>query len=146
MASFCLSCKGYNMKIISLKSNGQFQRLYRKGRSCVSSTMVVYVSENRLPVVRLGITAGKKVGGAVERNRAKRRIRELFRLALPKLKPGLDVCIVARSYTVSAPAEKIRREFFSAMDKLGMWNGEESVDCFDSVLSKMDFPAEKTLL
>ncbi|MBR5152635.1 MAG: ribonuclease P protein component [Clostridia bacterium] len=129
------------MKIISLTRNGQFQRLYRKGRSFVAPTMVVYVSENRLPVTRLGITTGKKVGGAVERNRAKRRIRELFRISLPNLKAGMDVCVVARSYTVTAPAEKMRKDFGTAMEKLGMWNHEKPVDSSDSRVSEADFPA-----
>jgi len=129
------------MKIISLTRNGQFQRLYRKGKSYVTPTMVVYVLENRLPYSRLGITAGKKVGGAVQRNRAKRRIRERFRAALPDLRTGMDVCVVARSFTVEAPAEKLQKDFRTAMEKLGMWNHEKSVDSPDSGVPKVDFSA-----
>lgn len=116
------------MKIISLNRNGQFRRLYRKGRSQVRPTMVVYAAKNRQGVCRLGITAGKKVGGAVSRNRAKRRIRELFRSALPELKPGYDFCIVARTYTVEAPAEKLRRDFYASLKTLGVLRDEEDSD------------------
>lgn len=116
------------MKIISLTRNGQFQRLYRKGKSFVTPTMVVYVAKNRLPYNRLGITAGKKVGGAVQRNRAKRRIRELFRSNMLRLKQGYDFCIVARAFTAEAPAEKVRRDFDTSMVKLEVWQNETDLD------------------
>ncbi len=105
------------MKITSLDQNSQFRRLYRKGKSVVTPTMVVYAIPNRQNICRLGITAGKKVGGAVERNRAKRRIRELFRLEQPYLK-AYDFCIVARTFTVEAPHAKLVRDFHRAMDTL----------------------------
>ncbi len=129
------------MKIVSLTRNGQFQRLYRKGNSVVTPTMVLYASKNRLGVNRLGITAGKKVGGAVQRNRAKRRIRELFRNAMPHFKQGYDICIVARTYTVEAPAAKLQRDFQTSIEKLGMWNHENTVDSSDSALPNTDFSA-----
>ena len=116
------------MKIISLTRNGQFQRLYRKGKNFVTPTMVVYAAKNRLPYNRLGITAGKKVGGAVQRNRAKRRIRELFRSNLLQLKQGYDFCIVARTFTAEAPAQKLRQDFNTSMLKLEVWQNETHID------------------
>ena len=115
------------MKIISLDQNGQFRRLYRRGKSVVTPTMVVYAIPNRQNLCRLGITAGKKVGGAVERNRAKRRIRELFRLEQPKLK-GHDFCIVARTFTVNAPYHKLVRDFSHAMNVLEARIDETALD------------------
>ncbi len=112
------------MKIQSLNQNGQFHRLYRRGRSVVTPTMVVYALPNRQKTRRLGITAGKKVGGAVARNRAKRRIRELFRNAQPHLASNYDFCIVARGYTVHAPFEKLMQDFNTAMKKLEVWTDE----------------------
>ncbi len=108
------------MKIQSMDQNGQFRRLYRRGKSQVTPTMVVYALPNGQKNRRLGITAGKKVGGAVSRNRAKRRIRELFRKAQPQLKNGYDFCIVARTRTVGAPYEKLVRDFTYAMEQLGV--------------------------
>lgn len=116
------------MKILSLDQNWQFMRLYRKGKSVVTPTMVVYVAPNRIGTPRLGITAGKKLGGAVARNRAKRRIRELFRVAQSSLKQELDVCIVARTYTITAPHEKLENDFYSSMKKLGALLNEETID------------------
>ncbi len=115
------------MKITSLDQNGQFRRLYRRGKSVVTPTMVVYATPNRQNYCRLGITAGKKVGGAVERNRAKRRIRELFRIEQPRLK-GFDFCIVARTFTVNAPYQKLVRDFSRAMDILEARIDETALD------------------
>ena len=116
------------MKIISLTQNSQFLRLYRRGKSAVTPTMVVYAARNREGERRLGITAGKKVGGAVQRNRAKRRIRELYRISQGHLRQGYDLCIVARTFTVHAPYVKLARDFRMAAEKLGVWNHEAAVD------------------
>lgn len=116
------------MKIISLTQNSQFLRLYRRGKSVVTPTMVVYAAKNRTGERRLGITAGKKVGGAVQRNRAKRRIRELYRTVFAQLVPGYDLCIVARTFAVRAPHEKLVRDFGTALDKLGVLEHETAVD------------------
>lgn len=116
------------MKITSLNQNTQFRRLYRRGKSVVTPTMVVYVSKNREGMNRLGITAGKKVGGAVQRNRAKRRIRELYRLNQGRLENGYDFCIVARTFTVRAPYKKLVQDFRMSAEKLGVWNHETVVN------------------
>lgn len=112
-------------KITSLCRNSEFQRLYRKGKTAVRSTMVIYCGKGRKSSVRLGITAGKKVGGAVCRNRAKRRIRELFRISQPQLCRGFDICIVARSRILTVPYDKLVRDFNSAIDELGLWDEKQ---------------------
>lgn len=116
------------MKIVSLNLNSQFRRLYKKGKSYVTPTMVVYAIKNNQGENRLGITAGKKVGGAVERNRAKRRIRELFRVSQGNLQKGYDFCIVARGFTVNAPHGKVVQDFRTSVKKLGVWKDEENID------------------
>ena len=116
------------MKIVSLNLNSQFRRLYKKGKSYVTPTMVVYILKNNRNENRLGITAGKKVGGAVQRNRAKRRIRELFRISADNLEKGYDFCIVARCFTVNAPHEKVVQDFRTSVKKLGVWKDEEDID------------------
>lgn len=105
---------------ISLCRNSDFQRLYRRGKSTVRPTMVIYVGKGCRNTVRLGITAGKKIGGAVDRNRAKRRIRELFRLYAAQVGPGKDICIVARGRILTAPSDKIKKDFLSAAEELGL--------------------------
>ena len=60
---------------LTLNQNRDFLRLYRKGQSLVSPVLVTYARRNGSKARRVGITATKKIGGAVQRNRAKRLIR-----------------------------------------------------------------------
>lgn len=87
------------MKIETFKLNKDFRRLYGRGKNIVFPTVVVYYQKNRLGYCRIGITAGKKVGCAVERNRAKRVIIASFRELLPYISGGYDFVFVARTKT-----------------------------------------------
>lgn len=79
-----------------MKENKNFLNLYKKGRYIASDYTVIYVFPNGRPFNRLGITAGKKIGNAVCRNRAKRLIRLAYRLYEVQLPIGMDIVIVAR--------------------------------------------------
>ena len=94
-----------------LRLNKEFQRCYYKGRSFVSKYVIVYALPNKLPVNRLGITTGKKVGNAVCRSRARRLIRQAWReneLAAPI---GLDIVIVARSGLADHSSDELSHYF-----------------------------------
>ena len=58
--------------IATLNKNRDFNRLYSRGKSYVTSSLVLYVLKNRQKKVRIGITTSKKIGNAVQRNRARR--------------------------------------------------------------------------
>ena len=79
-----------------LKDAKVFSKMYKKGVRVGHSFAVAYYSSNRRPYNRFGITVGKKVGGAVERNRAKRIIRAAYRKNELLLPIGYDIIIVAR--------------------------------------------------
>ena len=67
-------------KIFTIKNNAIFTRMYSKGKSSPQPSVVVYCRKNtNLERVHIGITTSKKMGGAVERNRARRIIREAYR-------------------------------------------------------------------
>ena len=85
--------------------------------------MVVYCRRNRGTAGRVGYTVSTKLGHAVVRNRVRRRLREIYRLNLPSLKPGYDIVIVARSRCVGAEYAKMERAFLSACEKLGLISG-----------------------
>ena len=84
------------MQAIPLTRNNDFCRLYKRGKSLVDRNVVIYYSKNKLGFNRVGFTVGKKVGGAVTRNRAKRLMRESFRLLEPRLVQGFDFVLVSR--------------------------------------------------
>lgn len=102
----------------TLKKNSDFRRLYAKGKSAVNPYMVVYCRRNRGGENRLGYTVSVKLGGAVVRNRVRRRLREVYRLSSPQLKQGFDIVIVARARSASAPFSRLRDAFLSACETL----------------------------
>lgn len=107
-------------KTVTIKLNHEFKRIYNKGKSVVTPFMVVYCRPNRLGHNRLGVTVSVKLGKAVVRNRARRRLRELFRLAQPSMKQGYDVILVARSRCAAAPHKKLAAAFDKACSQLGL--------------------------
>ena len=81
---------------LTLNQNRDFLRLYRKGQSLVSPVLVTYARRNGSKARRVGITATKKIGGAVQRNRAKRLIRAAWQQAEATVPMGWDIVFVAR--------------------------------------------------
>ena len=106
--------------LLTLKKNHEFQRLYRRGTSAVSGCLVVYCRKNRLRRNRIGLTASVKLGNAVKRNRARRRMREVYRLNADKLRPGWDLILVARTRTLNAPWPELNAAFVRLCKKLGL--------------------------
>lgn len=108
-------------KTTTLKKNYEFRRVYNKGKSGVSPFLVVYVRPNRGERNRLGVTVSTKLGKAVVRNRVRRRLREIYRLAQPEMKQGYDVVLVARTRSVTADYSELRRAYRKSCEKLGIW-------------------------
>ena len=91
----------------TLKTNSDFRRAYARGKSYTTPALVMYVRKNRAGSCRIGITASKKIGNAVQRNRARRVIRESFRQIKLPLKSGFDIVFVARTKTVFKKSTEI---------------------------------------
>ena len=89
-----------DMKFNVLKQNSDFRRAYGRGKSYSDPALVTYVlKNNRAGICRMGITTSKKIGNAVERNRARRVIREAF-LSQDAPQGSFDIVFVARTKTV----------------------------------------------
>lgn len=84
-----------------LRRPDQFQRVRREGRSWGSSLLTLNAAFSRRRVTRCGFVVGKRIGKAVERNRARRRVREAVRLIYDRIAPGWDVVFVIRSPAVA---------------------------------------------
>ena len=103
----------------ALKLNHIFRRLYATG-GYANGLLVLYARPNRLGINRVGITTGKKLGHAVVRNRARRRLREVYRLNEHRFKPGYDIVVVARSRCVDADFKKLTKAYLSLAQKAGI--------------------------
>ena len=103
----------------SLKLNHIFRRLYATN-GYANSYMVLYARRNRLGMNRVGITTGKKLGHAVVRNRARRRLREAYRLQEDAFQSGWDIVVVARSKAVDADFGKLTAAYLSLAKKAGI--------------------------
>ena len=105
---------------VSLKQNHEFRRLYNKGKTAASPYLAVYCRKNRLGYSRLGLTTGVKLGHAVQRNRVRRRLREIYRTNEMRLAPGWDIVVVARTAAVDATYGELQRDLLYAFRKLGL--------------------------
>ena len=83
-----------------LSRSRDFDAVYRQGRSVSTRFLVLYRFDREGDAggeARLGIAVPKKIGGAVTRNRIKRRLREVWREVLPEVPPGADYVLLVRA-------------------------------------------------
>ena len=97
---------------LSLTRRADFARVYREGRSWANGLLVLRAMNNDLPCNRYGLVVSKSVGGAVVRNRMKRRLRESLRVM--SLLQGWDVVCIARSGSALANYPRLKQ----ALDEL----------------------------
>lgn len=99
-------------KIVTIKLNKEFKRAYFQGKFKAHPLLITYRVKNRSGSPRLGITTSKKIGGAVERNRARRIIKAAYRMLLdeePQLFSSYDYVFVARPLTPKSTSTEVKR-------------------------------------
>ncbi len=97
-----------------------FKETFQQGRRYVGRYMVLWVREGVDASLRLGVVSSKKVGGAVARNRARRRLREAWRLNRHRLSGKVDVVLVARHAMAQASMADIEAELLKLCDRAGL--------------------------
>lgn len=108
------------VKSNTLKENKDFRRLYYRGKSAASPCLVTYVMKNRSGHVRVGITSGKKIGKAVQRNRARRVIRAAFSELENRISSGCDIVFVARTKTTEVKMQSVLADMEKQLAFLGV--------------------------
>jgi ribonuclease P protein component len=84
-------------KPVSLKSSGDFGRVYTHRKSFANQYLVMYILKNDLMYSRMGISVSKKVGNSVVRHRLTRLVRESRRLNMDRIRTGYDIVVVVRA-------------------------------------------------
>ncbi len=102
-----------------IKQNRDFLRIFHKGKCAPASTLVAYSLRSRYEG-RFAVVAGKKVGGAVQRNRAKRLLRAAFREILKEneIKRKTDFIFVARSGIHLKKMGRVKEDMLRCLKKL----------------------------
>src|SRR5881394_1523534 len=93
----------------------EFQQIYDRGLKVHSRYTTVFLLANSRGVGRLGIAATRKLGGAVQRNRAKRLIREIFRRN--KLAPGFDVVVIPKRELLDASLNAVETDYRTTLER-----------------------------
>jgi ribonuclease P protein component len=92
-----------------VRKRADFELIYQTGFKRSGRLMTLFTREREAGAARLGIAATRKMGGAVERNRAKRVVREVFRHHKPS--GAIDVVVIPRRELLDAPYERVEAEF-----------------------------------
>lgn len=108
------------MRYTPITRNQEFVRAYTRGKSYVHRYVVVYINKNRVRRTRVGLTASKKVGNAVKRNRARRVLRAALCAVLPQDVGGVDIVVVARGCTPSLKSTQLEPVLAQLLKKAGL--------------------------
>jgi ribonuclease P protein component len=107
-----------------LKQEGEFARARAQGRRLICGCLIANVLPRPgLPTARLGVVTGKKVGNAVARNRARRLMRESFRLHQHELAGPVDLVLVARPSIAGKKLAEVERDFLRVLRQARIGGG-----------------------
>lgn len=107
-------------KEFRIRESQQYNNIYQNGRKFLGKCLIVFIVENELGINRFGIVTSKKIGNAVTRNKAKRRLRSLINENRLKLKQGYDIVLVSRPLISKVKYNQIEKDFSIVMRKTGL--------------------------
>ena len=113
------------MRNINSLKNGEFQLIYKSGKSLANRYLVMYVTENKEGRSKLGISVSKKVGNSVVRHRLARLIRETYRLNINVFNSGLNIVVVARVSAKDVGYKEIESAFLHLLKLHGVLKESE---------------------
>ncbi len=114
-------------KLSVLRRRAEFLAVAGSGKKWVTPGLIIQMGLPRkaedkiVSGVRYGLTASSKIGNAVVRNRARRRLRALATELLPNTSPDRDYVLIARNVTATRDFAVLRQDLLTALKKLGVW-------------------------
>ena len=108
------------MRYRPIRRNSEFGRVYARGKSYVNPALVLYVLKTRGKKTRVGLTATKKIGHAVQRNRARRVMRAALSEHLAQNIGGYDIILVARGQTPRLKSTQLSKTLGKLFVKAGL--------------------------
>ena len=103
-----------------LRKKSDFDSMYKRGKSVGDRYLVLFYRKNNLPYNRTGFLASKKVGNSVQRNRARRLMKESYRHIQSGLPTGYDFIIIARNTISGKKCMEVERSLMSAFRRTGV--------------------------
>ena len=98
-----------------IRRRAEYQQIYDRGARVHSRFFTLFLLPNQQVVGRLGVAATKKLGGSVQRNRAKRLIREVFRRN--KIAPGFDVVVIPKRDLLNATLSALEADYRNVIER-----------------------------
>ncbi len=111
---------------LRLTRSEDINRVRKKGTSFAHPSIVLGFIPNQLESNRTAVIAGRSVGGAVQRNLAKRRIRSAFQGLMPEIKQGFDLVLIARKPILDLQYELLLGSLRSLLDRAGLMKDDVS--------------------
>ena len=106
--------------MIIIKKNSEYKAVYNCNSSFSDYNIVIFIKKNKDVKNRYGFTSAKKIKNAVDRNRIRRRLKEIVRLNEDKIKTGYDIVLMARINAVDADYKSLERSFFKVLKRSNM--------------------------
>ncbi|MBQ2201816.1 MAG: ribonuclease P protein component [Clostridia bacterium] len=108
----------------SLKRHKEFRYTYARGRAQSLSLFTLVYVKSRNETVRVGFSVSKRIGNAVHRNRAKRRMRAALTPLLPRIAGGFNVIFVAKPEVLEAPFAELTQQMQTLLHRSGVWESD----------------------
>lgn len=109
-----------NLGLATLRSSQEISAIRKEGRSFSNRYFVLVVRTNTLEISRYAVIASRSVGGAVERNRCKRRIRSRVAKFAGRMKPGNDLLVIARIACLTIEPDLLDKAFDQMFNQAGL--------------------------
>ena len=112
-------------RINRLRKRYQYQYIYKSGNFVSEKAVTLHFTTAKTKVIKVGFAVTKKVGGAVQRNLIRRRLREIMRKQLPNLKQNYNIIVVAKESILTVDFENLSKQIVNLLKKADLFKNDE---------------------